>query len=232
MLDMIWVDFTIRLLAALLLGTMIGAERQWRQRMSSLRTNALVSVGAALFVLLSVMVEQEASPTRIAASVVSGIGFLGGGVILRDGLNIRGLNTAATLWCSAAVGVLAGSGYLIAASIGTFMILLANIGLRFLQRTIAREHLNREELELPYRLRIICHEKDEGHIRATLLNLISEGPLVMTSLQSEDAEYAGKIEVNADLLASQGQRQSIEKIVSQLSLEETVSLISWKVLTD
>ncbi|SDY49433.1 MgtC/SapB family protein [Tindallia californiensis] len=229
---MIWVDFTIRLLAALLLGTMIGAERQWRQRMSSLRTNALVSVGAALFVLLSVMVEQEASPTRIAASVVSGIGFLGGGVILRDGLNIRGLNTAATLWCSAAVGVLAGSGYLIAASIGTFMILLANIGLRFLQRTIAREHLNREELELPYRLRIICHEKDEGHIRATLLNLISEGPLVMTSLQSEDAEYAGKIEVNADLLASQGQRQSIEKIVSQLSLEETVSLISWKVLTD
>lgn len=229
---MIWVDFTIRLLAALLLGTMIGAERQWRQRMSSLRTNALVSVGAALFVLLSVMVEQEASPTRIAASVVSGIGFLGGGVILRDGLNIRGLNTAATLWCSAAVGVLAGSGYLIAASIGTFMILLANIGLRFLQRTIAREHLNREELELPYRLRIICHEKDEGHIRATLLNLISEGPLVMTSLQSEDAEYAGKIEVNADLLASQGQRHVMERIVSKMSMEATVSLISWKMIPE
>ncbi|SFI09525.1 putative Mg2+ transporter-C (MgtC) family protein [Tindallia magadiensis] len=229
---MIWVDFTIRLLAALLLGTMIGAERQWRQRMSSLRTNALVSVGAALFVLLSVMVEQEASPTRIAASVVSGIGFLGGGVILRDGLNIRGLNTAATLWCSAGVGVLAGSGYLTAAAIGTFMILLANIGLRFLQRTISREQLNREELELPYRLRIICHEQDEGHIRATLLNLISEGPLVMTALQSEDSEHAGKIEVNADLLASQGQRHVMEKIVSKMSLEESVSLISWKMIPE
>lgn len=229
---MLLMDFTLRLFVALLLGTMIGAERQWRQRMSSLRTNALVSVGAALFVLLSVMVEQEASPTRIAASVVSGIGFLGGGVILRDGLNIRGLNTAATLWCSAAVGVLAGSGYLIGSLIGTLMILLANIGLRFLQRTISREQMNQEELELPYRLRIICHTQDEGHIRSVLLNLISDSPLLMTSLQSEDGEFAGKIEVNADLLATQGQRSLMEKIVSQMSLEESVTLISWKVMTE
>ena len=97
---MTWLDFTIRLTVAFLLGSVIGLERQWRQRMAGLRTNTLVCVGAALFVMLSTMTPGDSSPTRIAAQVVSGIGFLGGGVILKEGATIRGLNTAATLWCA------------------------------------------------------------------------------------------------------------------------------------
>src|SRR5277367_6021962 len=95
---------------ALLMGFAIGLERQFRQHPAGLRTNSLVCIGAALFVSLSRLITPESSPTRVAAQVVSGIGFLGGGVILREGWNVKGMNTAATLWCSAAVGTLAGSG--------------------------------------------------------------------------------------------------------------------------
>src|SRR5262245_50173167 len=95
------------------MGVAIGLERQFRQHTAGLRTNALVCVGAALFVSLSRFISPDTSPTRVAAQVVSGIGFLGGGVILREGFNVRGMNTAATLWCSAAVGTLAGAGLLI-----------------------------------------------------------------------------------------------------------------------
>jgi uncharacterized membrane protein YhiD involved in acid resistance len=98
-----WVDFGIRLLAALLFGGVIGLERQWRQRMTGLRTNGLVAVGSAMFIMMGGLIGGEGSQGRVAAYVVSGIGFLGGGVILKDGFNIRGLNTAATLWCTAAV---------------------------------------------------------------------------------------------------------------------------------
>ena len=99
--------FVVNLLLAMCLGALIGAERQWRQRMAGLRTNALVATGAAVFILSSYATSPD-SPGRIAAQVVSGIGFLGAGVIMREGMNIRGLNTAATLWCSAGIGVLCG----------------------------------------------------------------------------------------------------------------------------
>src|SRR5260370_10960883 len=109
--------FAGRAAVALLLGAVVGLERQWRQRTAGLRTNALVALGAALFELFAVLLagQHGVDPTRIAAYVVSGIGFLGAGVILRDGVTVRGINTAATIWCSAAVGVLAGAGYLAAA---------------------------------------------------------------------------------------------------------------------
>src|ERR1700738_4001656 len=105
-------EIALRLGTALLIGAVIGFERQWRQRMAGLRANALASIGAAGFVVLSMTVSADNSPTRVAAQIVSGIGFLGAGVILREGINIRGLNTAATLWCSAMGGTFAGGGQL------------------------------------------------------------------------------------------------------------------------
>jgi putative Mg2+ transporter-C (MgtC) family protein len=117
------VDFLLRLATGVGCGALIGVERQWRARMAGLRTNALVATGATLFVLYSEAVGDTGSPTRVASCVVSGIGFLGGGVILRDGAGVRGLDTAATLWCSAAVGVLAASGKLGLAVLGTVAVL-------------------------------------------------------------------------------------------------------------
>lgn len=97
-----WDVFTLRVVLALIFGSLIGAERQMRQRMAGLRTNALVATGACLFVAVAEISGDSQGSARIAAQVVSGIGFLGAGVIIREGLNVRGLNTAATLWCSAA----------------------------------------------------------------------------------------------------------------------------------
>jgi putative Mg2+ transporter-C (MgtC) family protein len=124
--------FAARAAAALALGAAIGLERQWRQRTAGLRTNALVALGAALFELFAVLLSGQhgVDPTRIAAYVVSGIGFLGAGVILRDSIHVRGINTAATIWCSAAVGVLAGAGYRPAAAIAAVLILTAHLALR------------------------------------------------------------------------------------------------------
>src|SRR5215831_20384374 len=111
------------LVTAVVLGAAIGFERQWRQRLAGLRTNTLVALGAAAFVLFSGLIPGDNSPTRVAAQVVSGIGFLGAGLIFKEGLSVHGLNTAATLWCSAAVGVLAGAGYAAHAALVTVLVI-------------------------------------------------------------------------------------------------------------
>jgi putative Mg2+ transporter-C (MgtC) family protein len=97
-------DSLISLFSAFVLGTLIGAERQYRQRQGGLRTNALVALGAAAFVDIGMHLNGNPGATQIIAYVVSGVGFIGAGVIMKQGGNVWGLNTAATLWCSAAVG--------------------------------------------------------------------------------------------------------------------------------
>ena len=132
----------INLAAAVALSSVIGFERQWHNRLAGLRTNTLVALGAATFVIFSDIVPGEGSPTRMAAQVISGIGFLGAGLIFREGLSVRGLNTAATLWCSAAVGVLAGAGYLAAAAVATAFVAFINLLLRPIVRVINRQPLS------------------------------------------------------------------------------------------
>ena len=140
-------DFALRLAVGVGCGALIGVERQWRARTAGLRTNALVAAGATLFVLYSEAVGDESSPTRVASYVVSGIGFLGGGVILRDGASVHGLNTAATLWCSAALGVLAASGRLDLALLGTATVLAVHLLLRPAGRLIDRAPAPRHDPE-------------------------------------------------------------------------------------
>src|SRR4029077_12206184 len=120
----------INLASAVALSSVIGFERQWHNRLAGLRTNTQVALGAATFVAFSDIVPGEGSPTRIAAQVVSGIGFLGAGLIFREGLSVRGLNTAATLLCSAAIGVIAGAGYPLYAAIATGFVVFVNWLLR------------------------------------------------------------------------------------------------------
>src|SRR5688500_7125639 len=119
------ITFALRLAVAFALGTVVGFERQNRQGLTTARTNALVLVGASQFVMLSYLI-GAGDPSRIAAQVVSGIGFLGAGVILRTGMNIRGLNTAATLW-GVAAGSLAEAGFLLESVVDAAFILLANL---------------------------------------------------------------------------------------------------------
>lgn len=231
---MIWYDFALRVLVALVLGACIGTERQLRQRMAGLRTNALVAAGAALFVSISAFSNDPQGHARVAAQVVSGIGFLGAGVIMREGLNVRGLNTAATLWCSAAVGVLAGLGYALEAAIGTGFVLAANFGLRGLAQRLSRhDALAGGDVEQTFRITAVCEATEEVHVRSLLLHMIHGMPaLLLQSLHSEDAASAGRIEVRADLLTTAAHKNLLEQIVSRVSLEKSVSLVRWAVLSD
>lgn len=228
---MVWHEFALRLLEALALGACIGTERQLRQRMAGLRTNALVAAGAALFVSVSAFTFDPQGHARIAAQVVSGIGFLGAGVIMRDGLNVRGLNTAATLWCSAAVGVLAGLGHAAEAAIGTACILCANFGLRMLGQRINRGGVSiTTEVEMVYRITTVCTAQEEIHVRGLLLHALTEMPaLLLQSLHSEDTPSGGHIEVRADVLAAPGNESKLEQIVSRISMEKSVSLVRWAI---
>jgi putative Mg2+ transporter-C (MgtC) family protein len=136
------VEFITRLGVAALLGIAIGFERQWRQRSAGLHTSSLVSVGAALFALLDGII-NAGDATRIVAGVVTGVGFIAGGVILRSGLNVTGLNTAATIWATAAVGALAGFGLWAQAAEGAIAIIALNLVLTPLADAIdARAHHN------------------------------------------------------------------------------------------
>ncbi|STT73007.1 putative Mg(2+) transport ATPase [Klebsiella pneumoniae] len=191
--------YMTHLLAAMLLGALIGAERQWRQRMAGLRTNALVATGAAVFIL-SAMSASPDSPGRIAAQIVSGIGFLGAGVIMRDGMNVRGLNTAATLWCSAGIGVLCGLGQFWNATAATLIILCANILLReAAQRIHALPGAGDEEKR--YVLRVTCLREHENAVRQLLLNIAQQQRFTLQGLQSAAADTADHLEICAQLIS-------------------------------
>ncbi|MFD3448386.1 MgtC/SapB family protein [Microbacteriaceae bacterium 4G12] len=229
---MVWQDIALRLFISVVVGALIGTERQWRHRMAGLRTNALVSLGACLFVLLSFMVTQESSPTRIAAQIVSGIGFLGGGVIIRDGFSIRGLNTAATLWCSAAVGTLVGSGFLKAALLGALGVLLANILLRPVALFMNKKSTQRTSESVNYVLSATCSEQNEAHIRELFMNMVNIEDIHLKELYSEDIHNSKKVTVRAVLYCEAKKDTIIEKIVGELSLHPDITAIGWKALPE
>jgi putative Mg2+ transporter-C (MgtC) family protein len=225
-----WMDFAIRMFAALFLGGAIGLERQWRQRMTGLRTNGLVAVGAAMFIMMGGLIAGDGSQARVASYVVSGIGFLGGGVILKDGFNIRGMNTAATLWCTAAVGTLAGLGRFEFAAIGALGVLTANLILRPMAYRINRTPVEKEEHEILYRLRCACRTSDEANIRTMLIQNVGRTPLALIALHSVDVELLARVNVKAYLKTIGPKEEALEQIVTRLSLEAGVTAISWEVV--
>ncbi|GAU71062.1 MgtC family protein [Streptomyces sp. NBRC 110611] len=224
--------------AGLGFGAIIGLERQWRARMAGLRTNALVAGGSALFVLLSQYGFAAATSTtgydgsRVAAQIVSGIGFLGAGVIMRDGLSVRGLNTAATLWCSAAVGALAGAGLYVVAGLGTAGVVGANTLLRPLARGLDRGTRvgAGAEVATDYRFEVVCTEPEEAHVRTLVVQGVTRPGFLLRSVRSQDGEAAGKVIVAAELTTERRDDSLLEEAVSRLSLEPAVSAVSWTVL--
>ena len=163
------IDAIGRLGLALALGSVIGFERQWNQKMAGLRTNALVALGACGFVVFSGEAGQG-DPTRVAAQVVSGIGFLGAGIILREGVNIHGLNTAATLWCSAMVGTFCGGGFWALGVGAAGFVVATNLFLRPLLWRLNTRSLVDEDGETHYTVEITCKGIEEAHTRSLLLH--------------------------------------------------------------
>ncbi|MBC8770061.1 MgtC/SapB family protein [Arenibacter sp. BSSL-BM3] len=138
------IEFSVKIGAALFSGLLIGLEREYKGKHAGLKTNSLVALGAAVFVLISLKYQGEANVdiTRVLSQVIIGIGFLGGGVILQKEDKIKGLTTAATVWCSAAAGCLAATGLFVELAIFTMVVVLFNLIFGYIDSKI--EPINKE----------------------------------------------------------------------------------------
>jgi putative Mg2+ transporter-C (MgtC) family protein len=222
------------LLLAVMLGAFIGVERQWRQRNAGLRTHTLVCLGAASFVDLAATLSNGPGGTlQVVAYVVSGVGFLGAGTIMKEGANIRGLNTAATLWCSAAVGASAAAGEVVTATSTCALVIFVNLFLRRIVRSIDTRGavVMAPERETEFSFRLAATAAAEAHLRALLLHGFKEAGLSLRALESVDVEgRAGIVEVRAELSGPSGDAAAqLERIAGRLSLEPAVSAVRWKI---
>jgi putative Mg2+ transporter-C (MgtC) family protein len=219
----------LNLLVAACLGAAIGFERQWRQRLAGLRTNTLVAFGAAIFVTYSRIVLDDEGTTRIAAQVVSGIGFLGAGVILKDGLNVRGLNTAATLWCSAAVGLLAGEGYALYGMLAAVLVISANTLLRPIVRAINRQPIDSIEEAQQYLITIDCRAARANDTRSQFVEEVAAVPdLYFSELDSALVEDTGRIELMATVTSHKRRELALETIVGRFGKADGVTRAAWR----
>lgn len=242
MLDgILTLDLALRILLAIALGGAIGLERQWGvPRATGIRTNALVAVGSALFVIVGadgLSGGVGADPTRVAAQIVSGIGFLGAGVIIRDGFNIRGLTTAATLWCAAAVGSLAGAGLPWLALIGATAVVGTNVLLRPLGKLVNRRTQNSfdgdtdDDISMHvYSVEATTNERSEQRIRALLLGEISRPDIVLRSLRVTTKSGA-RLLIRA-VVSVPSDVEALEEAVARIAMDPEVSSSRWREVAD
>lgn len=223
-------DFTLRLFTSLALGAAIGFERQWRQKSAGLRTNTLVAMGSAAFVLLSLQIGGDATG-RIASYIISGIGFLGAGVIMKDGLNVQGLNTAATIWCSAAVGSLCGLGMFAEAAVVSAAIMLTHIVLRPVGLQLNRITFTQSATtQTDYLFTIKCKTEVENHIRVLLMQMLgNDDKLLLQSLSSDENHDLPDVLITAEIKAMTPQDSLMERVASRLTIETKVSKVSWEI---
>ena len=221
-------DTLVSLFVAFVLGTLIGAERQYRQRSAGLRTNVLVSVGAAAFVDLANHLTGADGSVRVIAYVVSGIGFLGAGAIMKEGMNVRGLNTAATLWASAAVGSCAGADMVAQSVALTVFVLAGNTLLRPLVNAIDRIPLNEQTSEATYEIVVTTDAKRAAEVR----DFLNER-LEATSYPVRETKVVYRsndnVEIAAMLVSLAVEADELEAVVAELSKQPGVSYATWHV---
>lgn len=220
------IEFLANILICFILSFFIGLERQWRRRNIGLRTNVLVSLGSFLFVALAVNLNISSDSTRIAAQVVSGIGFLGAGVILKDGIHIRGLNTAATLWCNAAIGVLCAYGFLYEAIIGTIFILVSNILLRKLSILMVGSY---NQNDSNYLLTVVCKERHQNVYRNEIIDWIEKYNISLENIETNELEDSL---VKLKFYICSRNATEIEKMVLKLSRDTNIISISFKMISE
>jgi putative Mg2+ transporter-C (MgtC) family protein len=211
-------EMILRLLLSLVLGGIIGLEREWRDRTAGLRTHMLVCIGSAAFTMISAYgfgdfygavdptARVLADPARIAAQVVSGIGFLGAGAIFQSRGSVRGLTTAASLWVMAAIGMAVGAGEYVMAVIATIAIVLV---LALLRRTSRRIKKRRHRVKARFEIQI---GRIEGY--RDLFDALEEHKIVVTRLESEpssDVEWESRLVLDVDVPP--------QKVITEVAVE-------------
>jgi putative Mg2+ transporter-C (MgtC) family protein len=223
-----FLDSLVSLAGAFILGTLIGAERQYRQRGGGLRTHVLVAVGAATFVDIGMHLNGNAGATQIIAYVVSGVGFLGAGVIMKQGSNVWGLNTAATLWCSAAVGACAGADLAFEAVALTCFVLAGNTLLRPLVNAINRAPIDQGATEAIYEVSVTTKSAHLDESRELLRDKLEAANYPLRDVEVIERE-GGEAELVATLLGTAAEPKELDDIVSSLEKSNLVESASWSV---
>ncbi|QEL66517.1 putative Mg2+ transporter-C (MgtC) family protein [Oryzomicrobium terrae] len=219
-------DSLISLTTAFVLGGLVGFERQYRQRTAGLRTNVLVAVGAAIFVDMANRLHGHDGAVHVVAYVVSGIGFLGAGVIMREEGNVRGLNTAATLWGSAAIGACAGADLILEAIVGTLFVLAANTLLRPIVNAVNRQPLDVAAVEVTNTVYVIVERGRQKEVLAML-----EAALEGSGYPVQDLEIhafgSDAVEIEATLAATAVEGGHLDALVARLAASPLVSQAFW-----
>lgn len=220
------IDTFISLASAFILGTIIGLERQYRQRTAGLRTNVLVAVGAAIFVDMGNRLTGHDGAVHVIAYVVSGIGFLGAGAIMKGDGNIQGLNTAATLWGAAAVGACAGADLVMEAIIATIFVLAGNTLLRPIANLINRIPIDVQTSELTYTVCVICDKAKRKEARNELESLLEKNRYPIGDFDIHPF-MQNEIQIFATLLPTAVDSGELDKIVEQLQATDLVIQAFW-----
>jgi putative Mg2+ transporter-C (MgtC) family protein len=221
-------QFISQLVVSMICGMLIGLERQWRQHPAGIRSNALICVGATLFCSLSLL-EKDTSATRVAGQVVTGIGFLGAGVILRDGLSIKGITSAATIWCCAAIGSLAGTGYVLYAIVGTVVVLFLNYACHPISKWVDAHARRKCKGEVNYRLRLGLPAASEQRTKLILSQYCdAHHKLALRALARRDGEQPGQVTILADIHAPEPSDDAMEELIARLQVDNIVTDLHWE----
>jgi len=226
-----FLDTVLSLVAAFVLGTLIGAERQYRQRTAGLRTNVLVAVGAAAFADLASRLGGPTDAMRVVANVITGVGFLGAGVIMKEGLNVRGLNTAATLWCSAAVGSCAGTDMLAEAVLITFIIIAGNTILRPVANAIDRIPLDERRSEVSYEVRLTVETSALADLRDLLIEALEAAKYPVGDVE-EGTGTDGTSLLVAKLVSTAVNPAELDAVTDRLAAVPGVRHATWESTTE
>lgn len=226
---MTYTQFVIRIILALVLGSVIGLERQLTGHRAGIRINVLICMGTCLFLLFPMMYQTE-EVYRIASYIVSGVGFLCSGVIFKEQGQVSGINTAATLWCTAAIGILASTGKFVFAITATAILVISNLVLRPIAIKIP-PIVESDEQEKRYRISVVCSENAEIEVRSMLLNSNNCKTLFLSNLESSDV-IGEKVEIYADFCSFGKCKNTVmEQIVRKMLTHNAVTGAGWEIIS-
>lgn len=225
---MAYIDFISRIILALILGVAIGLERQLTGHKAGIRINVLICMGSCLFLMFPMMYQTD-EVYRIASYIVSGVGFLCSGVIFKEHGQVNGINTAATLWCTAAIGILSSTGKWQFALSATMILIVSNLILRPVAIKITPLTEN-EETERFYRISVTCAESEEIEVRTMLLDSNTSKNIFLNNLESTDV-IGEKVEILADYCSVGKSRNTVmEQIVRKMLSNDKVYSAGWEIL--
>lgn len=216
-------DFAIRLAVVILIGIVIGIERQLTGHQVGMKTTVLIAIGSLSFIMVDIMLGSD--DTRMAAQIISGIGFLCSGVIFKTGLNVNGLNTAATLWGTAAISILAGYGHLVYAGIATGLLVVFNLLLTGISKYVKPIPKFIDAAEDGFYINVVCMKSDVQTVKELISQNIADN-IILDSIQTS-LITADKYRVKAKLNANVNQTNEIDLVTNKI-FEAGVFSVTWE----